>query len=144
MSGYPPLPFKVVGIEEFNVVPIVKDQIYTITDINEDGSRWQTRGLDGKYGWFPARMCEPLKKTTSPQNRPAPAPIQAPEKSAQPRQANTSQVIKNSQSPQPRQQPRQVEAQPEKRPVANTKPPAKTETQNVDDILANFKGFDDI
>jgi len=176
--SYPPVPFKVVGIEEWAVVPIVKDQLYTITGVSDDGMKWQTRGPDGKLGWFPARLCEAMpKKTTVAPVRPITSSVNT----AQPRQvtpitssnSNRNMTPNTVTSPPARQQPRQVEPVMEKRTMAKSpsqnssvvpmqKPVQHTQVQhtqvqytpppqqhqqndfNVDDILANFKGFDDI
>jgi len=62
MSSYPPVTFKVVGIEEFNVVPIVKGEIYTIIAESDDGTQWKTT-VSGKSGWFPKQMCQPIANT---------------------------------------------------------------------------------
>jgi hypothetical protein len=176
MTDYPPVPFKVIGIEEFNFVPIVKGQVYTITDISDDGTRWETMGPDGKPGWFPARMCEPIRKTPKSTNQTpvVRAPVQqvTAVKNPQPRQAATSPQVtpqqnrsnptntntQTRQGTQPRQvEPRQQQSEPrqqqsEPRQQQSAKSPTQTtpspqhkqEDFNVDDILANFKGFDDI
>jgi len=142
----PQVPFKVVGIEEFNVVPIVKDQIYNITAISDDGNKWQTRGPDGKLGWFPARMAEPLPKKAA---TPVRHVVQTNDKPAQPRQVTpiTQSNKGNPNSAGARQQPRtqdqvQMEPTPERRtPVAKTptqttaKPAQQNNDFNFDDII---------
>jgi len=71
----PTPPFQVRGIADFNVAPIVVGQKYTITDISQDGTQWQTMAPNGKLGWFPAQMCKPVTtqkpaaRTASPQQQ---------------------------------------------------------------------------
>ncbi len=58
--------FKVVGKEDFLVVPIQAGEYYTVTDVSVDGSRWKTEsnGITGRVclirsnveGWFPSEM----------------------------------------------------------------------------------------
>lgn len=60
MQNFPTPPFRVRGVADFNVAPISVGQKYTITDVSQDGSQWQTMAPNGRLGWFPMQMCKPV------------------------------------------------------------------------------------
>jgi len=74
----PTPPFRVRGISDFNVSPIVVGQKYTITDISQDGTQWQTMAPNGKLGWFPAQMCKPVQTQTASRPAANPSPARQP------------------------------------------------------------------
>jgi len=154
--NFPPVPFKVVGIDNFNVVPIVKGKVYTITEVSEDGVKWKTNGPDDKSGWFPKQMCSPIQTNRVPQGAQQtqqPKGAQA-RVAVQPRHAEASQPPSKA----PQQQQQQAKAvQPaaqggrQAAPVQTAAPDQvklKTEINNmsVDDILDSlqFKAWDDL
>eukprot|EP01125_Pyxidicula_operculata_P001867 TRINITY_DN11744_c0_g1_i1.p1 TRINITY_DN11744_c0_g1~~TRINITY_DN11744_c0_g1_i1.p1 ORF type:complete len:136 (+),score=17.49 TRINITY_DN11744_c0_g1_i1:31-438(+) len=109
--SYPPFPFKVVGIEDFNVAPLKKGKTYTVTAISSDGAKWETVGPFGKPGWFPAQLAKPVASGTQPRVAPTqpktlntPSPTQAQPRSPQPRTAEQTTQPQRSSPAQPKPQ----------------------------------------
>lgn len=73
-------PFEAVGVQDFDVAPVVKGEEYLIVDVNEAGTRFAVRGADGRLGWFPAKMVRPLplQLPTAPAYAAPPQPLHTP------------------------------------------------------------------